>query len=269
MEEKEERGWGWAKKIGFYFGGKVGGMSLAGEEGGMVTCSWDSVNFLGMIHNQRKTGLVTTPADNNIPFYGLMQPIRSSTVDFPKEEPYYFSQGEITMFGQTIARIRSFSLSIANGEEPRYYITKQMGRRRGPAEIREGRREYSLAVTLALPDAGMTKDDTNTTNAAATALFTELLLEGNYGGTDHNRVGKKGFNVTLEFTRGNVVSGFEDKITVTIPDDGTSATGGNQQGAFIRTAPHNITEDNPFQVEADILFRNLKIDVQDSVHYYP
>ena len=54
----------------------------------------------------------------------------------------------------------------------------------------------------------------------------------------------------------------------TIPSS-SAAAGGNSQGALIRTAPHNITEDNPFQVEADILFRNLKIDVQDAEHYYP
>ena len=40
-------------------------------------------------------------------------------------------------------------------------------------------------------------------------------------------------------------------------------------GAIIRTAPHNITADNPFQVEADILFRSMKIDIQDAEHYYP
>jgi hypothetical protein len=138
-----------------------------------------------------------------------------------------------------------------------------MGRKRGPSEIVEQRREYSLAVTLALPDAG-------TASAAQRTLFQEMLLEGNYGSpADFIRTGKQGFNVTISFTRGNVVTGFEDKITITIPDDGTAAVGGNQQGAFIRTAPHNLTQDNPFQVEADILFRNLKIEVQDAEYYYP
>ena len=64
------------------------------------------------------------------------------------------------------------------------------------------------------------------------------------------------------------MTGFEDKITITVPAS-TAGTGGNNQGAFIRTAPHDFTTDNPFQVDADILFRNLKIDVQDSEYYYP
>tara|TARA_Y100000310_G_scaffold342872_1_gene447992 strand:- start:1807 stop:3600 length:1794 start_codon:yes stop_codon:yes gene_type:complete len=243
-----------------YYGGKIGSMSLSGEEGGMVTASWDSVNFLGMIHNQKTVDL---SADIQTPFFGNMQSIVNSEVDFPTSEPYYFSQGEVTMFGQTIARIRSFSLSISNNEEPRYYISKQMGRKRGPTEIREQRREYSMSVTLALPDAAAA-------NTAQRTVFQEMLLEGNYGSAaDFIRTGKKGFDVVITLTKGDVVTNFEDKITVTIPDDGAAATGGNQQGAFIRTAPHNITEDNPFQVEADILFRNLKIEVQDAEHYYP
>ena len=82
------------------------------------------------------------------------------------------------------------------------------------------------------------------------------------------RTCKKGFDVTITFTRGDIVHGTEDKITITIPSS-SATTGGNSQGAFIRTAPHNITEDNPFQVEADILFRNLSIVVQDAEHYYP
>ena len=73
-----------------------------------------------------------------------------------------------------------------------------------------------------------------------------------------------GFNITLSFTRET-----GDSITITIPDDGTAEKGGNQQGAFIRTAPHAVTGDNPLQVDADVLFRNLKIDVLDNTHYYP
>ena len=234
-----------------YFGGKVGNATIAADEGGLVTMSWDSVNFLGMIHNQK----TSSNGSVGVPFYSMMQTIDSDGVDFPTTDPYYFSQGEVTIFGKTIAIIRSFSLSINNNEEPRYYVTKQMGRRRGPSEIKEQRREYSLSVSLALPDAGVA-------TTAARTLFNEMLLEGDYGS------GKAGFDVSITFTRGNVVTGFEDKITITVPAS-TAGTGGNNQGAFIRTAPHDFTTDNPFQVDADILFRNLKIDVQDSEYYYP
>ena len=234
-----------------YFGGKIGNATISAEEGGMLTMSWDSVNFLGMIHNQKFNSNYGSGA-TELPFYSLMETISSSDVDFPTTEPYYFSNGEVSMFGQTLARVRSFSLSVNNNEEPRYYIARQKGRRRGPSEIKENRREYGMSVSLALPDA------TSSTSATARTLFSELLLEGDYGS------GKAGFNITLTFTRGT-----NDTITITIPDDGSAGTGGNEQGAFIRTAPHAFGTDNPYQVDADVLFRNLKITVVDSQHYYP
>ena len=36
-----------------YYGGKVTGLTLTAEEGGLVMCDWDSAQFLGMIHNQK------------------------------------------------------------------------------------------------------------------------------------------------------------------------------------------------------------------------
>ena len=232
-----------------YYGGKVGNASISAEEGGMLSMSWNTVDFLGMIHNQIAA---TIPGGGSTltPFYGAMQPIVSSDVDEPTTEPYYFSQGEVTMFGITIARLRSFDISINNNTESRYYISKRMGRKKGPSEIREGRREYSMSATLALPDA----------DAASTAqrtLFNELLLEGDYGS------GKTGFDISLTFTRGT-----SDTITITIPTS-SAAAGGDSQGAFIRSAPHNINTEGVLQADVDILFRSLKIDVQDNAHYYP
>ena len=147
---------------------------------------------------------------------------------------------------------KSFNFTVSNGEEPRYYIQRRQGHKRGPSEIREQRREYTLGVTLALPDSQAAAGTSGTT------LFKEFLHEGDYGS------GMRGFNIVLEFTRGT-----DDKITITIPDDGTAATGGNEQGAFFRSAPHGITADNPVQVDADILVRNAKIVVTDSLYYYP
>lgn len=232
-----------------YYGGKVGNASISAEEGGMLSMSWNTVDFLGMIHNQIAA---TIPGGGSTltPFYGAMQPIVSSDVDEPTTEPYYFSQGEVSMFGITIARLRSFDISINNNTESRYYISKRMGRKKGPSEIREGRREYSMSASLALPDA-----DASTT--AQRTLFNELLLEGDYGS------GKTGFDISLTFTRGT-----SDTITITIPTS-AAAVGGDTQGAFIRSAPHNISTEGVLQADVDILFRGLKIDVQDNAHYYP
>ena len=259
-----------------YFGGHVGSMTLAAEEGGLFTASWDGINFQDMVHDQKfhsSFGSGTTA----LPGYALMQSINkddigapqgllsdsSATYDssgFPSTDPYYFSQGSLTMFGVEFARLRSFSISIANNEEPRYYIGGQgkgTRRHRGPTEIREQQREYSMSASIVLPDSldGSSADETGR------RLFTELLLEGDYGTTTPSM---SGFAITLTFTRAA-----NDTITITIPDDGTAATGGGQQGAFIRSAPHAVSGDNPLQVEADILFRNMKIQIKDSEPFYP
>ena len=157
------------------------------------------------------------------------------------------------------ARVRNFNISISNAEEPRYYINNQgkgTRRHRGPSEIRENQREYSMSATVALPDAG------NATTNDAVNLFKELILEGDYGA--EGSADMSGFKIVLTFTRGS-----NDSITFTIPDDGTAAAGGGQQGAFIRSAAHGITGDNPLQTDVDILFRNMKIQINDSEPFYP
>ena len=229
-----------------YFGGKVGSASISAEEGGMLSMSWDGVNFLGMIHNQAQNA-----SSVETPFYSVMQPIISTDVVQPTTEPYYFSQGVVTLFGTEVARLRSFNISVNNNVEPRYYIQQRMGRHRGPTELREQRREYTMSATMAVADSA-------TSTGAANSLFKELLFEGDYGS------GKTGFSITLVFTRGT-----NDTITITIPDDGTAGTGGHNQGAFIRSAGHNITSDNPVQADVDILFRNMLIEVVDGEYYYP
>ena len=240
-----------------YFGGKVGNATISAEEGGVVMMSWEDVAFMGMMHNQ--TG--TNPLHSNaaIPMAGGMHAIEAADISQPTTEPYYFSQGEVTFAGMTIARLRSFNISVSNSLEPRYYISKRVSERKGPTEIREQRREYSMSATLALPDTAVaTSTDWTSSDPAATALFQELLFEGDYGS------GKTGFVINLTFTRAT-----GDTITIKIPNNGTAAAGNNAQGAVIRTAAHNITTDGPLQVEADIMFRNLQIEIADKQYYYP
>ena len=282
-----------------YVGGMIGSATIAAEEGGMLTMSWDSVNFLNMIHNQQNQKTVGDASGDdyygasiaaNMPRYGLMQSIDSDDVGqpshngaavndgtgYPTTSPYYFSQGTIKFFGQEFARIRSFSLSISNGEEPRYYIGKQGARARGPHEIKEGPREYSMSASVVLPDADNTAaaSVTNTSQDSALELFKQLLLEGDYG-AGGGSVYRRGFTATLKFERGT-----NDSITIDIPPelDGTvgSPTEGtdntnqlNKQGIFINSAPHSITGDNPFQVDLDMVFRSLRITIVDSVPVYP
>ena len=275
-----------------YVGGMIGSATIAAEEGGMVTMGWDTVNFLNMVHNQQNQITVGSSSGNlyygasptaNMPRYALMQAIDSDDVGppgygasgtpaannasgYPNTQPYYFSQGLVKFWGTEIARLRSFSMSIANGEEPRYYIGRQGNRMRGPYEIKEGPREYTMSATMVLPD---TAGGDTVTQQHALELFKQLLLEGDYGGSTA-ATARAGFTISLRFDRGA-----SDSIIIDIPGSttaGTPTAGSNQlnkQAVFINTAPHNLSTDNPFQVDAEMIFRGLKITITDSEPIYP
>ena len=300
-----------------WLGGKVGAMSILAEEGGLLTVNWDSIVFKDMIHNQAshtstldrypsqvamtvEDGVVT--AGEGMPGYAIMNKYDVADIKLPTTEPYYFSGGSVKLIdGTEFARVRGFNISINNNEDPRYYIGQRHGNHKGPSEIREQRREYSMTCTLALPDTGAnTVVGTATNLDRATSLFKELLLEGRYEANG----GHKGFNISLKFVRGthtNSADGlvWEDAIWIDIPgiDKSVTATefsGSNQSynsspadwvagsniskslsgtvnggGAFIRSAPHTITTDAPLQVAVDMIFRSMTIVVKDQEAYYP
>ena len=252
--------------------------------------SWDGVNFLNMLHNQQNQNDVGNSSGNmyygasitaNMPRYAIMQQIDAadigkgkSTVDsantaqFPDTQPYYFSEGTIKFFDVEFARVRSFSLSISNGEEPRYYIGRQGARARGPYEIKEGPRSYSMSCTVVLPDAlALANEAHNSTrNAAqdsALELFRQLLLEGDYG-TTTNAHNMKGFSSVLKFERGT-----NDTITISIPPDGSPSTTFNDQGLFINTANFSPGGDSLLQVDLDMIFNSIKIVIVDNEPVYP
>ena len=275
-----------------YVGGMVNSATISAEEGGMVTMSWDDVEFLNMVHNQQEQTTVGTNLYNgasiqaNMPRFGLMQQIDKDDINmgamavgsgndgsgYPSTQPYYFSQGTIKYFGVEFARIRNFSISINNNNEERYYMGRQGARSRGPYEIHEGARDYSLSASVVLPDADFDANSAyNVSNlqTGATELFKQLLLEGNYGGSTQ-ATAMTGMTATLQFTRGT-----NDFIYIDIPTSSTAGTPTagsnalNSQGMFINSAQHSITGDNPFQVDIDAIFQGLKITIQDSVPVYP
>jgi hypothetical protein len=107
-----------------------------------------------------------------------------------------------------------------------------------------------MTATIVLPDS-VSETDTSAT------LFKELLAEGTYGAD------KTGFDISIVFTRGD-----NDTLTFTLPPS-AAATGGNAQGAFLRSANTSVSTDNPASAEVDILFRSLEITVVDSEAVYP
>ena len=252
-------------------GGMVDSMTINADEGGMLTVGWDTVNFMGTIHNLENQLTATT--DSNplysgdsasavMPGFAVMHDVTDSDIDFDTTEPYYFSEGAVYIGGagatrKEFARVRDFSIGISNAVEQRYYVSSRHGngRRRGPNEMREGRREYTFTATVSLNDSS---DTTGTDIGGALELYKQLLLEGNYGS------GAQGFNVRLTFTRGT-----NDTMVIDLPGDATAATGLAQGGVFLRGAPHDIAEEPTLQTSIDCVARNMKIVITDGVPVYP
>jgi|10_taG_2_1085330.scaffolds.fasta_scaffold00108_54 hypothetical protein len=269
-----------------YIGGKVGNMTLGAEQGGLLTGGWEGVNFLDMLHNQKTHP--NMPANQPMPRYAAMQEITTSNVGRPTysssssdgyrsftrptTSPYYFSQGTLKMFDSTtdassggtaikeVGRLLNFSISMGNTAEPRYYVGQQYDGRRGPKEIFEGQREYSMSATVA------TDDSVNNETSDTTNVFKELLLAGDYRTTAG---GFKGFGLNLKFIRDSGEGTSNDTMEIDIPDDATANIGGNEQGAFIRSATHNIGDDAPIQADLDIAFRSMTIKIEDYEPIYP
>ena len=254
-----------------YYGGKIGGASIAASEEGMLTMSWDTVPFLGMLHNQADHSAASDDAyptsNQDMPGFGILHTIDDADIgdtstnnlkdrSYPSTNPYFFSNGTLSLFGTSFARVSDFNISIDNAVESRYYINTRHGKlQRGPSEHREGARAYNMSATLALPDSAAATGSDRT-------LFKELLLEGDYG--TNTVPSHSGFDITLSFSRGT-----NDSIVFTIPSDGSSAKGGNEQGAFITSATHNVGGSGILSVDASMIFRNMKIQIKDSNLLYP
>ena len=254
-----------------YYGGKIGGASIAASEEGMLTMSWDTVPFLGMLHNQADHSAASDDAyptsNQDMPGFGILHTIDDADIgdtstnnlkdrSYPSTNPYFFSNGTLSLFGTSFARVSDFNISIDNAVESRYYINTRHGKlQRGPSEHREGARAYNMSATLALPDSAAATGSDRT-------LFKELLLEGDYG--TNTVPSHSGFDITLSFSRGT-----NDSIVFTIPSDSTSAKGGNEQGAFITSATHNVGGSGILSVDASMIFRNMKIQIKDSNLLYP
>tara|TARA_Y100000310_G_scaffold268861_1_gene281737 strand:+ start:2447 stop:4117 length:1671 start_codon:yes stop_codon:yes gene_type:complete len=251
-----------------YVGGMVNRATLSADEGGLLMYSWDDVQFLDLVHNQALHSSITGEiAKSSV---ALIDPTQGASgdaeggiggaipedsgalgdADFETNEPYYYSQGAISLFGVEFARIRNFRLEVNNNIEARRYLSDN-GSDRIPNDLQENRREYRMNATIAMEDSIIAA------TATTRSLWKELIVEGNYDG------GLEGFNVTLTFTRGT-----NDTIVITMPS-ATADDDLEEQGVFISRAPHNIGTEAPVQVDVEMLVRNMSIVVTDSEAVYP
>ena len=171
--------------------------------------------------------------------------VASVTPSYPTSLPYIFSYAALSFWGTTFARVKSFNLDVSNNLEAKYYLTTGASAYL-PYEIREGKREHKLGVKVDITDG---------------TLFNELVKFGINQGASVDGL-FKGFDASIVFTRGT-----NDTITFTLPET-SAAAGGDAQGCFIKSAPHNIGSDPQMSVDLDILARSMKIVVVDS-NYMP
>jgi hypothetical protein len=168
--------------------------------------------------------------------------IATAPPTYPRTEPYIFSYGSLTLWGTEFARLRNWTIEVVNELEPKYYVTNDATPRL-PYEFKEGKRTYRVAVTIDIVDS---------------TLFDELIKFGVNQGVASDGI-FKGFDISIAYTRGT-----NDSITFTLPPS-AAAGGGDAQGCFIRTAPHNIVTEPGVSVPLDILARSMKIVAVDDV----
>jgi hypothetical protein len=215
-----------------FHGGKVNRMTLSANEGGFLTCSIDEMLFSAFTHNATAGPTASYAAVTDIP---------AASAIYTCDQPWLFSGGTLSLWGTDFARVRNFRLSVGNACQPKYYITDD-GADQLPYEIREGKRDYSMSCTIDIEDS---------------SIYAELLNQGCTGAGTGNMVG---FTTRISFVRPD-----GDTISITSPAGATGnygVCGGDSQGCFIRSAPHNInTGDNLLGVPITIMLRSVGISV--------
>ena len=271
-----------------FYGGRIGTSVIAGEETGRLTMSWDGMQFMGMTHNQQLDSNFGS-GSVELPRFNMMKTITDTEAWVPSNtvtaaaplgvagEPYLFSQGTIKLFGVPIATIRSFALTINNSPEARYYIGGSgSNRNRGPYEIINQRREYSLAITAVEPVSRAA--DANAASVLyedglGSSVFKELLMEGD---KDNGLIGSspEGLAFEIFFSRDSLTEdgGSIDYIKIEngyVSGTTSPAFGLSKQGMFIQAAKYNLDGSSPIQADLDIILRSVQITVVDKMPIYP
>ena len=181
------------------------------------------------------------------------------------EQPYFFSRVSLTFHGSEIARFRSFSLTIDNQLDPRYYITQNDAEvpragRQVLHEILEGRRNITFSGSLDLDN-----DGTNSYPASSSptdAIFLRYLLNQGFTDTDiRDQATLKGLSIKIELRRtsagtpGGAATSFGyDKVFFYLPSAATSSTTGSQDdvGMVLRAVSNNIPGPPSIHIPVDI-----------------
>ena len=169
------------------------------------------------------------------------------------EQPYFFSRVTLQFHGATIARFRSFSLTVDNQLDPRYYITQNTAEvpragRQVLHEILEGRRNITFSGSLDLDNDGYNAYPAS--SSPTDAIFLRYLLNQSFTDTDiRDQATLKGLGIKIELRRtssdgvGGAATSFGyDKVFIYLPSTTkTQLTGnGDEVGMVLRAVSNNI-----------------------------
>jgi hypothetical protein len=128
-----------------FTGCQVNTLTLNFEEGQELKTSLDLVT-------RRAYDVVTDDADNYIPHNGVLNPsgLKNFSATASDNYPFMFSDGALTVFGQTFGRVKSGSVTINNNITPQRYIgntNRQVMNEHIPAQ-----RTYEISMTALITD---------------------------------------------------------------------------------------------------------------------
>jgi len=128
-----------------FTGCQVNTLTLNFEEGQELKTSLDLVT-------RRAYDVVTDDDDNYIPHNGVLNPsgLKNFSATASDNYPFMFSDGALTVFGQTFGRVKSGSVTINNNITPQRYIgntNRQVMNEHIPAQ-----RTYEISMTALITD---------------------------------------------------------------------------------------------------------------------
>ena len=239
-----------------YSGCKVSRFTISMDEGAPVTFNYDFI-AQDMKHNIGEddgTGSAADVARYLVKGTGTantldVQPMRLSRV---VEQPYFFTGAEIKLHGTAFARLRSFSISVDNALDPRYYVTQSAGAsatfhdRQILYEILEGRRTITVSGSVDMDNTGSSTHGGGGKPTDA-KLLQYVLNQGFMDNDQADMQSLKGISIEVELRKIKDSSGAastgHDKILLTLPDPGTVSSNEGQTygvGLYLNSAGHAI-----------------------------
>jgi len=238
-----------------YTGCKVSRFTISMDEGAPVTFNYDFI-AQDMRHNIGEDD--GTGSANDVARYLIKGTGASNTLDVTPmrtsrvvEQPYFFSGADIQLHGTSFARLRSFSISVDNALDPRYYVTQNAGASATIAdrqilyEILEGRRTITVSGSIDMDNTGSPTHGGGGKPTDA-KLLQYVLNQGFMDNDQRNMQSLQGISIVVELRKIKTAGGSSaghDKIRLTLPDPGqVSANQGStgSVGLYLNSAGHAI-----------------------------